>query len=180
MSIQFDRILLTGCCGSILALLVPATAPAGLTESMRASTRSLGAIKIGMTIPQARMATGWQLRTVGSLDATCQYYQPKTGLEGVALMVTNGKIARIDITNPRIATLSGIRIGDLESRLKSVYGDRLQLKPHKYDNGGRYLIYTPRNPRERKYQLVFETDGRRVTNWRLGKTEEVNWIEGCQ
>lgn len=183
LGVKIGTILCAGCVsGSLLAIPIASRSQVGarLTESARASTQSLGPLKIGMTIQQAKAAAGWQFVRIGGDDASqCQYYRPEKRLKGIAVMVTNGVISRVDITNPRIATLSGIKVGDPEQQLKSVYGSKLHIKQHKYNTQGRYLIYVPQNPQQRKYQLVFETDGRRVTNWRFGKAEEVNWVEGC-
>lgn len=160
--------------------MVSAQALPKLTESARASTYSLGPVRIGMTIPQAAAAAGLQFVQVESGgESHCKYYQPRKQLQGVSLMVTNGVIARVDIRNPRIKTLSGIKVGDTEERVKSIYGDRIQIKTHPYDRNGHYLIYIPRDLQDRKYRIVFETNGQRVVNWRFGKVEEVNWIEGC-
>jgi hypothetical protein len=49
------------------------------------------------------------------------------------------------------------------------------VKQHHYNSKGHYLIYVPQDDRDRRYQIVFETDGQRVVNWRFGKVEEVNW-----
>jgi predicted small secreted protein len=133
-----------------------------------------------MTIQQANVAAGLQFVPLGSGgEPQCQYYQPEKRLKGIGLMVTNGVISRVDITNPRIKTLSGIKVGNTEKQVRSVYGSKIQVKQHHYNSKGHYLIYVPQDDRDRRYQIVFETDGQRVVNWRFGKVEEVNWIEGC-
>ena len=151
-----------------------------LTESDRASTQSLGPVKIGMTISAANTAAKLQFVQMGSGSGSqCQYYQPGKQIKGIVLMVTNGVISRVDITNPRIKTLSGIKVGDTEQQVTNIYGSKIKVKQHHYNSKGHYLIYVPQEPQAQKHQIVFETDGQRVVNWRFGKVEEVNWIEGC-
>ena len=165
--------------GSIVGSMALSQTVPKLTEADRASTRSLGAVKIGMTVRQASRAAGLPFVRIGGGEAQCQYYQPSQRIKGIALMVTNGVISRVDITNPRISTLSGIKVGDTEQKAISIYGSKIRRQQHKYNSKGHYLVYIPENRQDRKYQIVFETDGRHIESWRFGKAEEVNWVEGC-
>ena len=58
-----------------------------------------------------------------------------------------------------------------------LYRGRVKTEPHKYVQGGHYLIVT--SPTDTMHQIVFETDGKRVTTYRVGRTPEVRWVEGC-
>ncbi|MBD2775668.1 hypothetical protein [Iningainema tapete] len=61
-------------------------------------------------------------------------------------MVTNGRIARVDVRkNSLIATLKGARIGDTESKVKSLYPGQIKVTPHKYVSGGHYLTLVPKS-----------------------------------
>ena len=53
----------------------------------------------------------------------------------------------------------------------------MKSEPHKYVEAGHYLIVS--SPSDTTRQLVFETDGKRVTSYRVGRTPEVRWVEGC-
>lgn len=150
---------------------------ARLSESSPVSTQGIGGIKIGMTIAQASQAA--KLITTDNRRSACLYYQPASRLSGINFMVTNKVISRIDITNPRIATLSGAKIGDSEERIRSLYGAQLQTKLHKYLDQGHYLIFVPRDQQDQQNRILFETDGVKVLNWRVGRLKEVNWVEGC-
>ena len=56
-------------------------------------------------------------------------------------MVTDGRIARVDVTdNSKITTLSGAKIGDSESKIKSLYPKQIRVEAHEYDPKGHYLI----------------------------------------
>jgi hypothetical protein len=95
-------------------------------------------------------------------------------------MVTNGRIARVDVTdNSKITTLSGAKIGDSESKIKSLYPNQIKVEAHEYDPKGHYLIFVPKDSQDKNYRIIFETDGKKVTRWRSGKLPEVQFIEGC-
>jgi hypothetical protein len=86
-------------------------------------------------------------------------------------------LARIDVRDTTWSTDEGIRIGDTEARVAQVYGDRVTTSPHKYTGPqGHYMTVTPTDT---AYRIVFETDGQRVVNWRVGRMPEVEWVEGC-
>jgi hypothetical protein len=160
--------------------VVDAQSPAGLSAFSQVSTQGIGAIKIGMTIAQAAKVAKIKLITENSdSTATCVYYQPAQKSLGVSFMVTDGIISRIDITNPQITTLSGAKIGNSENRIRAIYGNRIQTKSHKYLDRGHYLIFVPRDLKDRDRQIIFETDGSKIINWRVGKAKEVAWVEGC-
>jgi hypothetical protein len=91
-------------------------------------------------------------------------------------------IARVDIDGGTIATVSGIRIGATEDEVKKAYsGDgktgTLQVEPHKYVEGGHYITYDVDGPQGNL--LLFETDGKKVTQFRSGQQEQVGYVEGC-
>jgi hypothetical protein len=150
------------------------------SESSPVSIQGIGAIRIGMTIPEASRTGRVKLTTEETVGrTTCLYYKPVGKPTGVSLMVNKGTIARIDISNPQIATLSGAKIGSSENQIRSIYGSRLQTKRHKYLERGHYLIFVPRDNPDRRNRIWFETDGTKVTNWRVGRLPEVGWAEGC-
>jgi hypothetical protein len=151
-----------------------------LSESSTVSTQGIGEIKIGMTIAQASQSARIKLITANqNRQSACLYYQIASRLSGINFMVTNRVISRIDITNPRITTLSGAKIGDSEERIRSLYGNQLETKLHKYLDQGHYLIFVPRDQKDSRNQILFETDGIKVLNWRVGRTKEIRWTEGC-
>jgi hypothetical protein len=151
-----------------------------LSESSIVSIRGIGAIRIGMTVSQASRAANIKLITKNrDRQTTCLYYQPAGKPKGISFMVSNGIIVRIDISNPRITTRSGAKIGDSEEQIRSIYGSRIQTKDHKYLEQGHYLVYVPRDHQDRVHRIVFETDGSKITNWRVGQIPEVEWVEGC-
>jgi hypothetical protein len=139
----------------------------------------LGQIQVGMTLDEA-VSLGL-LSENPTMNAKCDYVFPAVGAgipEGVSVMVVRGKIARIDVDTGAVTTEEGARIGDTEDKIKTIYGDDLQIQPHKYITGGHYMI-VPGDSASAGKAIVFETDGQRVTMFRGGRQPEVQWVEGC-
>ncbi len=93
---------------------------------------------------------------------------------GLLIMLVDGKVARIDVIEPSVATAAGARVGDAEARIHELYSGRTRVEPHKYTDG-HYLVVDAAPGR----RLVFETDGTRVTRYRAGAIPQVDWVEGC-
>ena len=92
-------------------------------------------------------------------------------------MLENNKVARIEVRNGSTATSTGARIGDTEARIKSLYPGRVTVTPHKYLPNGHYLTVTPADGSANR--IVFETDGKVVTNYRTGEMPAVGYVERC-
>lgn len=149
-----------------------------LTKSSRLSTSGLGSVRVGMSVSRAEDVARIELARQGTGIEGCTYYQPE-GLDGVAFMVVDGEVARVDISASSFPTLSGVRIGDSEDRVRSVYGSRIDVSRHEYVPAGHYLTFVPLDPDDRDHRMVFETDGSKVTQMRAGKLPEAEYIEGC-
>ncbi|MTJ06870.1 hypothetical protein [Anabaena sp. UHCC 0204] len=162
-----------------------------LTSQAKVTINGIGSVKIGMNLPEAAVAANTRLSVSYAGSDSCYYLQTEGELTGVSFMVTKDDvksrmkyvtsdvIARVDVDNPKITTVSGAKIGDTEARIKSLYPGQIQVTPHEYNQKGHYLTFIPRNKAEQKYRVIFETDGQRVTRYRAGKLPEVEYIEGC-
>ena len=142
------------------------------------SEDGLGQLQIGMTLPEA--VNMGLLNERPDIKPACDFVFPAVGAgipEGVGVMVVKGKVARIDVDTGAVTTEDGAKIGDTEDRIKTIYGDELQIKPHKYTDG-HYMIVKGDSASAGK-EIVFETDGKRVTMFRAGRLPEVEWVEGC-
>lgn len=157
---------------------LPSLAQVRLTESSKVGINGIGAILVGQTIAEASQAAGIRIKFNGGDPKTCAYYSPQRGLEGVSFLVAENRIARVDVNNPRITTLRGAKIGDTEARIKSLYPGQIRVEPHAYVKG-HYLVFVPKDPKDKNYRVVFETNGQRVQRYRAGKLPEVDYIEGC-
>jgi len=150
---------------------------------LRASvkTTGLGPIQVGMTIEDVAEA-GIDLvpleQPVG--DGICQYYRVEDSSEPIGFMAVDGKLIRIDVwQGSLVATRSGIGIGSSEADIYAQYPGRIEATQN-VETRGSTLVFTPEDPGEDVYRLVFETDAAgRVTEYRAGQFPAVTWANGC-
>ena len=153
-----------------------------LTNQSKVYINGIGTVRVGMTIAEASKAAGTKLiRESGyETNLSCFYVKPQGEPKDIGFMVTNKRISRVDVWNNKsITTLSGAKIGDTESRIKSLYPRQIQVTPHEYVQAGHYLTFVPKDASDKNYRVVFETDGKKVTRFRSGKLPEVEFVEGC-
>ncbi|MBW4561575.1 MAG: hypothetical protein KME32_10560 [Mojavia pulchra JT2-VF2] len=150
-----------------------------LTNQPKLAINGIGSVRVGMTVSQAAQAAGTRL-TGDAPNKYCYYVKPQGKSQDIGFMVAEGRIARVDVwRNSKISTLKGAKIGDTEARIKSLYRGQIQVMPHHYVQGGHYLTFIPKDAADKNYRVVFETDGKRVTQFRSGKLPEVQFVEGC-
>lgn len=153
-----------------------------LTGESRLSLDGVGPVDIGMTLEEASAAAGTPIRTRPSdpFGPECQYAYA-AAVPGVAFMVINGRIARVDAGEPQgnLRTVSGIGRGSTEDEVKRTYPGRIRVEGHPYVPTGRYLVYVPADAGLSHLSMIFETDGRVVTRFRAGLKNAVAQIEGC-
>lgn len=166
---------------SIITGALPSFAQVTLTEESQVGTNGIGSVLIGQTISEAVKASGLNMKQVyGGDPKYCTYFKPVGGLDGVSFMVSNYRIVRVDIDNPRVTTFRGAKIGDSEERIKYLYQEQIHVQKHPYIRfGGHYLVFIPRDQEDSNYRVIFETDGQKVLRYRAGKLPEVEYIEGC-
>jgi hypothetical protein len=188
--------LLAGCILAIAALHSPLLAQSQLTEQSKVVINGIGPIRVGMTVAQAEKSANVTLIEKGEggrASTNCYYLWPKTGPQGLGLMVISpreeksilrdrDRIVRVDIfQNKRMTTLRGAKIGNTEAQIKAMYPSQIQVTPHEYTSsqGGHYLTFIPKDAADKDYRIVFETLKGRVTQFRSGKLPEVEYVEGC-
>ena len=172
--------LLTIIIGSIalFPLNIPAIAHSKITNQSKVFINGLGAVRVGMTIAQASKAAGTKLVTSGK-EPLCSYYTLQNGTKDIAFKVNKGRISGVDIFKGKIATASGARIGDTEARIKALYPGQIKVSTNPYNTKGHYLTFVPKDKSDKNFGVVFETDGKRVTQYRSGKQPEIHFVEGC-
>jgi hypothetical protein len=139
----------------------------------------IGPIQVGMTLAEA--VNMGVLNENPNMKRECDFVFPAVGAgvpDNIGVMVVKGKVARIDVDTGSVTTEDGAKIGDTEDRIKSIYGADLHIDPHKYIKDGHYMTVMGDSASAGK-AIVFETDGKRVTNFRAGRLPEVKWVEGC-
>lgn len=143
-------------------------------EAAKLTFDGLGPIRLGMSLKDLQ-ANGVKLKKSKIVSGSCRQSTVSSNSE-VRLMFENGVITRVEIRGRSIETLSGVRVGFTEAKVRQVYGSRVVVEPHKYDPTGHYMkVFS----RDRKKALVFETDGKRITNFRAGISESAQYVEGC-
>ena len=158
----------------------PDSAPvAAAGDAWTVDFTGVGPVRADMTLEEARAALGAGTTLPAPAEPECDYTYRNGTRDGIAFMVVQGKIARVDISDSSVATAAGARIGDDEARIRALYGERVRVEPHKYTDG-KYLIVPRGTGADTLYRLIFETDSAgRVTEYRAGRMPEVRWIEGC-
>jgi hypothetical protein len=126
-----------------------------------------GPIRTGMTADEVRP----HVAPLGTLEECVYAKVPEA--PGLLVMLFGGKVVRLDVIAPGLATAEGARVGDTEEQVRELYPG-LRVEPHKYTDG-HYLVVDSTPGR----RLVFETDGARVTRYRAGAIPQVDWVEGC-
>ena len=180
---MFVAALVAACNRDNDAVVKGRTGPNGASRDtasdMAVSEDGLGPIQIGMNLSDA--VNMGLLNDNPTRNPQCDWVYPAVGAgipDGVNVMVVSGKIARIDVDTGVVTTEDGVKIGDSEDKVKTVYGDDVKVEPHKYIEGGHYMTILGDSASAGK-ALVFETDGKRVTAFRGGRLPEVKWVEGC-
>ena len=164
-------------------ILIMLTATAQPVSNWIVYLRRAGPIELGMSLEQVRRVlrkpkAGFQPHA--PVDANvCAYLELEAAPTGVSIMFAGGRVVRIDIHKPGIRTASGAEVGDSEKRINNLYKERLSKERHHYLEGGYYLRYSPSGGADKGYGIVFETDGMKVTSYRIGKDNAIGLVEGC-
>lgn len=95
-------------------------------------------------------------------------------------MFQRGRLARVDVWKRGIRTGGGAQVGDAEARILELYSQRIKVTQHHYPPvGAHYMIFTPVDAADQDYQMLFETNGATVTQFRVGFRAAVAQAEGC-
>ena len=168
------------------AIAAAPTALAGgadpLTPRSKVGPQGAGSVRIGMTVVEARRATGQQFASLGEPQkgSDCSYVVARQGPRQLSFMLKGKRIVRVDL-GPRtpVRTTRGIGIGATEAAVRRAYPKGLRTERHHYVPTGHYLVFTPTQQELRNRRVIFETDGRKVTAIRAGRVPEVRFVEGC-
>ena len=171
--------------GSETAAAAPEPAPAVPATPAQPAANAVnefgfGALRAGMAFTEANDSLKGALKPEkGANLAECDYVKWEGAPKGLLVMVVENKIARVDVTDGSvIATDVGAKIGDTEEQIKSLYGTRVSVTPHKYEDG-HYLRVRSTNAADTSHLIIFETANGKVTRYRAGALPGVEYIEGC-
>ncbi len=150
--------------------------PAGPRPFERLTADGIGDFTLGAKLDDVRRAIP-ALKVDEAMDGSVCRYINDPRREGVWAMLGAGdRIVRVDIDRRDVATDRGIRVGSTEAEVRAAYPN-LTVEPHTYVENAKYLkVLGP----EGTDGLVFETDANgRVERYRVGRWDEVQWVEGC-
>ncbi len=184
MRVLMAAIFATGLATTAMAV-TPVTPPPALT------VEGFGPVKIGMTLAEAQRVLGVKLNMQfleeGDPNACATGARADGKNADVIYMIEGGKFVRIDVVTldagtgtpsaPPVRTAKGIGLGSTEAQVKAAYGTAVKVEPHPYlEDGGHYLVV--KSP-DGKTGFIFETDTKKVIEFRAGLFSAVQYIEGC-
>ena len=104
----------------VIAILIAATI--STTRSPLSSAKlgfaGLGPVHIGMAAAQARRAVRGMTEDMAA-SGDCHYIHERSE-PGVLFMISNGRVARVDVRDSHHSTISGVRVGTSEQSVKRV------------------------------------------------------------
>ncbi|HEV7608961.1 MAG TPA: hypothetical protein VGO61_16580 [Steroidobacteraceae bacterium] len=137
----------------------------------------LGPIRAGMTVEQVLSLADFPGLERKTAAGECWYLRYHGGPADFDLMIIGGKVVRVELNGAsKLGTFAGARIGSTEAQLKVMYGARLDVQPHKYDEAGHTITV---KSSAGDYGLRFETSHGKVTAIQAGPWEHLNYVEGC-
>lgn len=138
---------------------------------------SLGPIRAGMKVEDVLRLADFSGMERKQPAGGCWYLSYLGRTPEFQLMIIDGRVARIEIwRSSTVNTISGAHIGITEQALRSLYGERLDMQPHKYVEGGH--VFTVRSA-DGGFGLRFETEAGLVTSMQSAPWEHLNYVEGC-
>jgi hypothetical protein len=153
-----------------------AAAPSDSASAWTVTPSGLGPIRVGMSAADLRRVGG-DIKLPAS-SAECAYVKPALAPPGVSVMLARGEVARVDVDSAGVLTDAGVAVGDSTWRVSQAYVGRVTVTPHKYVQGGQYLTVKPGAPQD-SLRIVFESEGGRITRYRVGRIPQVEWVERC-
>ena len=137
-----------------------------------------GPLRLGNSLDEVR--TAWKEPLRGEVpDDYCHALRPEGAqADDVILMIEGRRLVRYDVRNDRIVAPGGGKVGMSLGQLQTLYPDRGDLTPHKYDERGHNLRVRPATDGGAVVNFEIDGDGK-VTAWRVGKTPQVDYVEGC-
>jgi len=147
-------------------------------SDFRATMGGLGPIRVGMSEAALERVLGTRLpETQDYSEDACRQVEAGPNWPGTSVMLLDGRVARIDVSQRGFLTLSGAAVGDTEASVFKRYGRRIWASPHV--EGVEDSKYLTMLSSDRSLGIRFETDGERVTSYYVGTARAVQFPEGC-
>jgi hypothetical protein len=136
------------------------------------SPQGYGVVAFGNPLAAAEKRIG-KAQSLEARNRSC-YYVGFARYPHVRFMVENGIVTRAEADVP-LANSAGIQLGTTVDQIKRRH-PRARIRPHKYDDGGHYVILPSPDGRA---ALVFEASGGFTNSVRAGRQPAVEYVEGC-
>lgn len=137
------------------------------TNSSKVTTVGIDEVFFGMTADAAAEAASTEWTELPSTSGTCYRVTPASGPDGITLWVVDGHVERLDIEHPDLRTPSQLGLGNTAAELQSQLGDRLTIEPT--GDGGQTATFTPTDPGDREFRIIFELEDDQVVSYRSGR-----------
>ena len=163
--------------GVLLAGLLAIAAGASAASTWCLGLGALGPIRAGMKAEQVLRLADWPGMETKKQPQDCWYLDYDGDGANFSLMILKDTVVRIELRgDSKLHTLSGAHIGMTEDELQALYGARLDIQPHKYDEHGHTITLKSGSG---EYGLRFETSQGKVTAIQSGPWEHLHYVEGC-
>jgi hypothetical protein len=160
---------------SAILLFAAAAASAGSTWCL--GFGALGPIRTGLKAEEVLRLADWPGMETKQQPQECWYLNYEGNGSDFRLMIIKDTVVRIELRGrSTLRTFSGAHLGMSEKALQSLYGKRLDIQPHKYDEHGHTITLKSGSG---EYGLRFETSNGKVTAIQSGPWEHLNYVEGC-
>jgi hypothetical protein len=159
-------------------LLVGGVASVAQASDWRATMSGIGPIRIGMSESQLERVLGTRFpETQDAEEDACRQVEAGPNWPGTSVMLLNGRVARIDVSQRGFFTLSGAAVGDTQASVLKRYNGRIYEQTHAQgvDDSKFLTMFSS----DRRLGIRFETDGERVTSYYVGTAQAVQFPEGC-
>jgi hypothetical protein len=136
----------------------------------------IGKVKIGTALSDIGIPIEQPLqKTVYRDDGFCFYVFPEHK-EGIALMIEDGVLTRIDVMKRGAGTIAGVEVGDAVAKVRKAYGRALKEEPRDYDDREKYLTVSSKDGR---HLIRFLTNHGKIEAIISGNAKSVRYMEGC-
>jgi hypothetical protein len=162
---------------ALASLALAASGIAGAAATWCLGLGAIGPVRTGMTTEQVLPLADWSGLARRQAAGECWYLRYQGAGSDFDLMIIGDRVVRIELKgSSKLRTFGGARIGSTESELRQLYGERLDVQPHKYDPQGHTITY---RSSAGDLGLRFETSNGKVTAIQSGPWEHLHYVEGC-
>jgi len=136
----------------------------------------VGPVRVGTTRKELEAATVSQLTKASNLQHGAEVFE-LSGLEDVAVAIAADRVKAVSITGTW-KTRSGLEVGDPESQILRLYGDKVVVSQSGQAEGP-VFEFVPRDEKEAHLRVIFATSDGRVSAICAGELPEVAELCGA-